>query len=153
MDKVLLYCIKEIMVYYRNNTTDIDLYNMTLELKDSIINHNCKTLFNWIKIKVPHIYTDSYILDYSPLDSNKIHWKIEKFICQSLDILLKAIEKREMELIYDISDMLQGIPNIEYWEIAKNMRYYWRDYVKPVKRKWNLYELDRYKPKYLSGYN
>ncbi len=49
--------------------------------------------------------------------------------------------------------MLQGIPNIEYWEIEKNMRDYWRNYVKPVKKKWRLFELDKYKPKYFSGYH
>lgn len=147
MDKILLYSIKEVMVYYRNNTTDEDLYNITVALKDTIANHNCKTLFDLIKIKVPQVHMDSCMLNYFPLDTNKIHWKIEGFICKSLDILLKAIENGETDLIYDISDMLQGIPDIEYWKIAKNMRDYWKDYVRPVKRKWKLYGLDKYKPK------
>lgn len=151
MDKMLLYSIKEIMVYYRTNTTDRDLYKITLELKDSIINNNFEALFNLIKHKMPHIHVDSYISDYSLLDSNKIYWKIERFICESLDILLKAIEKREIRLIYDISDMLQGIPDVEYWETEKNMRDYWRDYVRPVKRRWKLRKLDKYTPRYLFG--
>ncbi len=142
MDKILLYNIKEVMVYCRNNTTDKDLHNITAALKDSIINHNYKTLFDLIKIKAPHIHMESYILDSSPLDNNKVHWKIERFICKSLELLLKAIENREIDLIYDISDMLQGIPDIDCWETAKNMRDYWRDYVRPVKRKWKLYDLE-----------
>lgn len=99
---MLLYSIKEVMVYCRSNTTDKDLYNITLALKDSIVNHNCKTFFDLIKIKVPHVHIDSCMLNYSPLDSNKVHWKIEGFICKSLGILLKAIESTETDLIYQI---------------------------------------------------
>ena len=51
-------------------------------------------------------------------------------------------------MIYQISDMLQGIPDLEYWSKAKNMRNYWRYYVEPVKRKWKLKELEKYKPKH-----
>lgn len=152
MDKMLLYSIKEIMIYYRVNTTDKDLYKITLELKDSIRSNSFEVLFDLIKHKIPHINVASYTSDYPMLDSNRIYWKIEGFICESLDILLKAIENREIELIYDISDMLQGIPDVEYWKTAKNMRDYWRDYVKPIKRKWKLCELDKYDPRYLFAF-
>lgn len=43
--------------------------------------------------------------------------------------------------------MLQGIPDLKFWESSKNMRDYWNIYVKPVKKKWKLNRLDRYQPK------
>lgn len=73
--------------------------------------------------------------------------KIEQFLCDCLGILQGAVEQGNTQLIYDLSDMLQGIPDLKYWKSSKNMRDYWKIYVKSVKKKWKLDMLDRYQPK------
>ncbi len=150
MNNLLVENFKSIMVYIRNFPDDRDLSQMLFALKDAMqnsdndiivlrIKRNMTKMINWIQEEsVPVEYHDS------PM--------VKQFLCDCLEILLKAAEQKNVQLIYDLSDMLQGIPDLKFWESSKNMRDYWEIYVKPVKRKWKLNRLDRYQPKRLLGH-
>ncbi len=142
MNNLLVENFKSIMVYIRNFPDDRDLSQMLFALKDAMqnsdndiivlrIKRNMKKMIHWVQEEsVPVEYHDS------PM--------VKQFLCDCLEILLKAEEQENVQLIYDLSDMLQGIPDLKFWESSKNMQDYWEIYVKPVKKKWKLNRLDRY---------
>lgn len=118
MDNKLLNKMKDDMIYIRSNSKDKKVEETALALKESISRD---------------------VSTENPLEA-------EQFILYSLDLLLEAIQKEEFLMVYDISDMLQGMPNVEYWQLKKNMRYYWRDYVIPVEKRWQIEGFYKYKP-------
>lgn len=117
MNDQLLHNFKDVMIDIRSNTRDAKLKQIVLSLQESI-------------------HTDN--------ESDKKYQEFEGFLSASLDILLNAATQGQDILVYDLSDMLQGMPDLKYWHSSKNMSSYWRDYVQPVKRKWKLRELDLY---------
>lgn len=118
MDNRILNKMKDDMIYIRSNTRDKELANTVSAWKDSI----------------------------SYKGSDEVYLDMEQFILFSLDLLLEAIKQEEFLRIYDISDMLQNIPNTEYWQLKNNMRAYWRDYVIPVAKRWKIDGFYKYKP-------
>ncbi len=117
MNDQLLHNFKDVMIDIRSNTRDENLKHIVLSLQESIHTEN---------------------------ESDKKYQEFEGVLSAALDILLNAAAQGQDALVYDLSDMLQGMPDLKYWHSSKNMSYYWKDYVKPVKRKWKLRELDLY---------
>lgn len=117
MNDQLLQSFKDAMIDIRSNTRDANLKKIVLSLQETI-------------------HTDN--------ESDKKYQEFKGFLGASLDILLNAAAQGQDALVYDLSDMLQGMPDLKYWHSSKNMNYYWKDYVEPVKKKWKLRELDLY---------
>lgn len=117
MNDQLLHNFKNVMIDIRSNTRDENLKKIVLSLQESIHSDN---------------------------ESDNKYQEFEEFLSASLDILLNAVAQRQDDLVYDLSDMLQGMPDLKYWHSSKNMSFYWKDYVEPVKKKWKLRELDLY---------
>lgn len=128
------------MVYIRNYQDDSDLSQIFLALKDAIQKSDNDIIIKKIKRNMPEM------ADWVQEGSGSIGYTdspmVEQFLCDCLDILLKAREQKNTQLIYELSDMLQAIPNPEYWESSKSMRNYWKNYIKPVKKKWRIDRLD-----------
>ena len=139
MNNLLVENFKSIMVYIRNYPDDSDLSQILIALEDAIQNIDNDILVNGIKRKMPKM--TNWIQEGS--DSVEYHGSpmVEKFLCDCLEILSEAVEQKNIQLIYDLSDMLQGIPDLKFWESSKNICDYWEIYVKPVKKKWKLDEL------------
>ena len=144
MNNLVIENFKSIMIYIRNYPEDSDLSQMFLALKDAIQNNDNDIIVQKIKRNMPEmanwVQEGSVSIEYHAFPM------VEQFLCDCLDILLKAVEQKNARLIYDLSDMLQGMPDLEFWESSKNMRLYWKNYVRPVKKKWRLGRLDRYHP-------
>lgn len=141
MNNLLLRNLKAIMMYFRNNPEDSNLGKTIIGLKSCILSDNNDTLFVIINRNIPQIASELYMSKDRVSFDDKNHPEIEWFICDSLDIISDSLEKGESGLIYDLSDMLQEIPDLEFWKYRKNIRRFWKIYVKPVKRKWNLVKL------------
>ena len=151
MNKLLLESIKIAMVYYRNKPEDKGLKEVILAAKTSIIigdniiflnalkknSREAFRLLETLKKNLPEVSKEISLnkdLNYS----GRKYQKIEYFICDSFNIMLTAYSSNKTGLVYDIADMLQGIPDLQYWKAAKNMRSYYKVYVKPVAKKYNL---------------
>lgn len=144
MNDLLIENLKSIMVYFRNYTDDSDLPQMVMALKDAVRNNGNEIIVQRIKRNMPKM--EDWIREGLPsFDYHSA--EIEHFLSDCLDILEKAVKEGNTQLVYDLSDMLQGIPDLKYWKSSKNMRDYWKIYVKPVKKKWKLDMLDIYQPK------
>lgn len=140
MNNLVIENFKSIMVYIRNYQDDSDLSQIFLALKDAIQKSDNDIIIKKIKRNMPEM------ADWVQEGSGSIEYHdspmVEQFLCDCMDILSKALEQKNTQLIYELSDMLQGIPNLEFWGASKNMRDYWKNYVKPVKKKWRLDMLD-----------
>ncbi len=143
MDNLLqefIISIKGVMVHYRNNPEDKNLCLVACLIKNVITDNNennSKILVQVLEENIPLIYLGKLDKDYSyfPGDGFSEIWQ---FICTSIDIMTEAYKHGETAVVYDISDMLQGIPDFKYWNSKKNMHSYWKCYIRPVKRKWKL---------------
>lgn len=144
MNNLVIENFKSIMVYIRNYPDDSDLSQIFLALKDAIQNSDNDIIVQRIKRNMPEMA--NWVQE--GLGSIKYHdsLMVEQFLCDCLETLLEAVEQKNAQLIYDLSDMLQGMPDLEFWGSSKNMRLYWGNYVEPVKKKWRLERLDRYQP-------
>lgn len=136
MNRLLLKNIKSIMVYIRNYPDDSELPQMIVALKDALQNNDNDIIVQKIKRNMPKV-TD-WIQEGSSSSEQYDDSVVEQFLCDCLNILLEAWEQENTRLVYDLSDMLQGIPDLEYWKSSKNMRDYWNVYVNPVKKEWDL---------------
>ncbi|MCH5268342.1 MAG: hypothetical protein J1E62_08370 [Lachnospiraceae bacterium] len=141
MNNLLLHNLKEIMLYFRNHPEDAGLGRTITGLKSCILSDNNDTLFVIINQNIPklapYLFMSKDVVSFDDTEHPEIEW----FICDSLDIMSDSVEKGESRLVYELSDMLQEIPDLEYWKYRKNIRQFWKVYVKPVKRKWNLVKL------------
>ena len=143
MDSLLqefIISIKGAMVYYRNNPEDKNLCLVACSIKNVITDNsgdNSKILVQLLEENIPSVYLGKLDKDclYFPGDGFPEIWQ---FICTSIDLMAEAYKHGETEVVYDISDMLQGIPDFRYWNSRKNMHSYWKHYIRPVKRKWKL---------------
>lgn len=151
MNKLLLESIKIAMVYYRNKPEDKGLKEVILAAKTSIIIGDNIIFLNALKKNSPEAFklletlkknlpevSKEISLNKDLNYSGRKYQKIEYFICDSFNIRLTAYSSNKTGLVYDIADMLQGIPDLQYWKAAKNMRSYYKVYVKPVAKKYNL---------------
>ena len=140
MNNLVIENFKSIMVYIRNYQDDNDLSQIFLVLKDAIQKSDNDIIIKKIKRNMPEM------ADWVQEGSGSIEYPdspmVEQFLCDCLDILSEAVERGNTRLIYDLSDMLQGMPDLEFWESSRDMRDYWGNYVKPVKKKWRLERLD-----------
>lgn len=143
MDNLLQELVKSIkgaMAHYRNNPEDKNLCLVACAIRNVITDNsrdNSKILVQLLEENIHSVYLGKLDKDclYFPGDDFPEIWQ---FICSSIDIMVKAFENGETALVYDISDMLQGVPDFEYWKSGKNMRAYWKSYIRPVERKWKL---------------
>lgn len=155
MNKLLLESIKIVMVYYRNKPEDKGLKEVVLAAKTSIttgnniifletLKKNSKEAFGLLealKKDLPDVLKGIFLeisLNEDVKYSGRKCQKIEYFMCNSLDIMLTAYSHNKTGLVCDIADMLQGIPDLEYWKMAKSIYRYYKVYVKPVAKKYNL---------------
>ena len=140
MNNLVIENFKSIMVYIRNYPDDSDLSQIFLALKAAIQKSDNDIIIKKIKRNMPEM------ADWVQEGSGSIEYHdspmIEHFLCDCLNILLEAVEQKNVPLIYELSDMLQGIPNLEFWGSSKDMRDYWEIYVNPVKERWRLDRLD-----------
>lgn len=60
------------------------------------------------------------------------------FVIEALELLKDKLLFREYEMAYDIADILQGLPDIVISNKKEGFRQYWKLYVKPFQKKWNL---------------
>lgn len=138
MNDALLNNIKECMIYFRNNTDADDLDKVIFYIKDAMYYH--ENLSQMLKKNTPQIVMKLALSE--EMNSSEIEYPvIEQFLFDCFEYLLEAIARKEMALVYDLSDMMQGIPDLEYWSVSKDMRSYWKVYVVPVKKKWKLVRL------------
>lgn len=149
MNKLLLESIKIVMVYYRNKPKDKGLKEVVLAVKTSIttgdniifletLKKNSPEAFGLLETLKKDLPEVLISLNEDVKYSGRKCQNIEHFICDSLDIMLTAYSHNKTGLVYDIADMLQGIPDLKYWKVTKNMHSYYKVYVKPVAKKYNL---------------
>ena len=60
------------------------------------------------------------------------------FVLSSLHILCKELEEKRYDFAYDIVDMLHAFPHMIICNDKKQIRNYWKIYVRPVMKKNNL---------------
>lgn len=156
LSSCMIYNMKEIMIYVRNNVNNNDLYNIVSGLQKAISDGDNKIL---LEIKKQHLFGwDVSIEECSTevvFNESDYYSKYDKLLFKFVDVLVNATIQRNNLLVYDISDMLQAFPDLKYWKVSKKMRKvqksihsYWKYCVCPVISKWKLEELNVYKPTY-----
>ena len=79
--------------------------------------------------------------------------KFSDFILSALLLLRERLMRQDYEMAFDICDMLQGLPEFDYCYCVSNLKNYWKIYVKPFNRKWNIKFFKKYENVFTKHFN
>lgn len=71
--------------------------------------------------------------------------ELEQFIVHAVELMKDHLEIQHYDLAYDLADMLHALPDIVLANEKNGLKNYWKIYVKPVQKKWDLKLLEEFK--------
>ena len=146
MNSLILEKLKRIMVLIR-----FDIYNKdNIKIVKALLLYfgQCNDIKKFdesiqkINVKIANQIqhkNDDFIIE------KDINYNIEKFIVNMLKLLCNMLANGMYNKAYDITDMLQGLPDYLYLIKKRNFKKYWKIYVEPYILKYNAYELENLK--------
>ena len=114
-------------IYHSNNIKFVKvlLFSINEELTNSVMAERIFCISSELKHQL--ILQDGDICIMSK--------EAKDFALSSLHILCKELEEKRYDFAYDMADMLHAFPHVIICNDKKQIRNYWRTYVKPIMKK------------------
>ncbi|MBQ7776706.1 MAG: hypothetical protein IJ379_12375 [Lachnospiraceae bacterium] len=78
------------------------------------------------------------ILQSETEEDEQVPKTIEDMVTRLCEALQSALNDCNYEFAYDIADIIQAIPDREYWYDKSSMKSWQKIYIRPVEKKWRV---------------
>lgn len=85
------------------------------------------------------------ILKECDMQEIMLNRQLKEFIIRALEFMKEHLLYQNYETAYDIADMLHVLPEIVVDNKKKELKLYWKDYVKPFQKKWKCKVFNEWK--------
>ena len=85
------------------------------------------------------------ILKECDMQEIMLNRQLKEFIIRALEFMKEHLLHQNYETAYDIADMLHVLPEIVVDNKKKELKLYWKGYVKPFQKKWKCKVFNEWK--------
>lgn len=143
MNEYMLINFQRIMVFLRCDIKDrrsIDILCILMKAFDGLINNEemCDEI-----VKIMPDWKAQLI--YARYEYCFIQQEIIEFMKIAVQIMVDSLSSKELDIAYDIADILHVLPDVIIQKDKKGLKKYWETYVERFNDKWKCGDLAKFK--------